>query len=338
VLMGQVFHNFADAEPLARAELDRAGLSSLFDRFDWFEQTKAECHIPGVPLIVRASDGGAESWLFLAKDNRGRAQGLSSWYSFSFRPVFRGNPNSHARAELLTKMALQLREQTNSIALAPMHRDDCEATAVAFRAAGWIAVATQTGCNWTVNVAGKSFAEYWAERPSRLRKTVKVKRAKANLQIDILTHFDASAWAEYEAVYADSWKPEEGAVRFLRQMAETEGAAGALRLGIARQDGRAIAVQLWTTENSRALAHKVAHRDDAAAFSPGSILSAAMFKYAIDTDKVECIDFGTGDSPYKTSWMEERAPLFTLSLFNKKNPVALLRAANALARNAIRPE
>lgn len=336
MLMGQIFHNFADAEPLASSELDRAGLTSLFDRYDWFAQTKAECPVDGDPLIVRAANGGCDAWLFLVKDRRGRSFGLSSWYTFAFRPVFKGNPSAVTRAELLNKIAHQLFDQTRSIQLAPMHSAECEATAQAFRAAGWIAIAEQTGCNWTARVAGISFAEYWATRPGHLRKTVKAKRAKSNLQVEIKTHFDEAAWADYEGIYAASWKPEEGAVRFLKKMAQLEGAANTLRLGIGRIEDQPVAAQLWTTENGKALVHKVAHREDAASLSPGSVLSAAMFEYAIDTDHVDCIDFGTGDSPYKTAWMDDRAPLFTLTLYNKNNPKSLLRATEAFAKRAIR--
>jgi hypothetical protein len=334
--MGEVFHNFADAAPLAQAALDREGLTSLFDRYDWFARTHAECPLVGAPLIAHASDDGVDTWLFLTRDGRGRAAGMASWYTLAFRPVFKGNPNAQTRASLLKTVATQLRDHATMIDLAPMHADDCQLTAQAFARAGWITVAQQTGWNWTVDVAGKSFAEYWAARPGQLRKTVKVKRAKAGMDVQILNHFDAVAWAEYEAVYADSWKPEEGAVHFLRRMAETEGAAGTLRLGIGRIGGQAVAAQLWTCENSTAIAHKVAHRQSATAYSPGSLLSAAMFEHVIDIDNVRCVDFGTGDSPYKTAWMEARAPLFTLSLFNKNSVTAVLRATKAKALEALR--
>ncbi len=335
VLMGEIFHNFADAEPLARAELDRSGLSSIFDRYDWFARTQAQCPIAGMPLIARASNEGADIWLFLAADSRGRAKGLTSWYTLAFRPVFKGNPSAALRAELLTKVAHQLRGHITSIELAPMRGDDCFATASAFESAGWIAVRNETGCNWTVNVKNKSFAEYWAARPGQLRKTVKSKRNKANMQIEIISQFNSKLWDEYQDIYENSWKPEEGAAGFLRCMAQTEGDANTLRLGIGRIGGVAIAAQLWTCENGTAIAHKVAHRQSAAEFSPGTLLSAAMFEHVIDIDNVDCIDFGTGDNSYKTAWMEQRTPLYTLSLFNKNSAGAMLRAAKAKTQAAL---
>src|SRR3546814_12565678 len=71
--------------------------------------------------------------------------------------------------------------------------------------------------------------------------------------------------------------------------------AGHLRMGIARRDGLAVAAQLWTVENGVALIHKLAHREDAGAGSPGTLLSHASFRPVIDTDTVPRIDFGTGD-------------------------------------------
>ncbi len=94
------------------------------------------------------------------------------------------------------------------------------------------------------------------------------------------------AWADYEAVYRASWKPEEGSFPFLRALAEQEGAAGTLRLGVARKDGRPVAVQLWLVENGEATIHKLAYAEDAKAMSPGTLLGMAMFRRALDEDRV----------------------------------------------------
>ncbi len=318
MLMGQVFHNFADAEECGRDALDREGLTSLFDRFDWFARTLSECPPQGAPLIARATNDGVDSWLFLAQDKRGRAAALSSWYTLAFRPIFKGNPDEATRTQLLTKIARQVRLHSAKITLSPMHKDDCDLTAKAFRQAGWIAQSAHTDCNWRLDVAGRSYAEYLASRPGPLRKTIKSKGTRAQMTVTIFDRFDADAWAEYCGVYQDSWKPEEGSEAFLREMAITEGAARTLRLGIGRIGGKAVAAQLWTCENGTAIAHKVAHRQSAAAFSPGTLLSAAMFQHVIDVDQVHCIDFGTGDNAYKSTWMDECAPLFTLTLYNPR--------------------
>src|SRR3546814_10437210 len=98
-------------------------------------------------------------------------------------------------------------------------------------------------------------------------------------------------------------------------------------MGIARSDGLAVAAQLWTVENGVALIHKLAHREDAGAGSPGTLLSHAMFRHVIDTDKVTRIDFGTGDDAYKRDWMESVRPLYQIDFYNLRRPASWLPAA-----------
>jgi CelD/BcsL family acetyltransferase involved in cellulose biosynthesis len=327
---GEIFRNLADAKGSA-AGLGRETQASLFDRFDWFARTMEHCPPAPYPLIARARADGSDAWLFLAEDGRGKAYGLASWYSLKFGPVFTGTLEHKTAVAILTAIARRAGKRLTSIRLSPMTLVNTELVTRSFRRARWSATATETSCNWTVDVTGLSFEEYWAARPGELRSTVKRKGAKAGLEITIFDRFDEEAWADYESVYADSWKPEEGSNQFLRSMAEDEGAAGNLRLGIGRIDGQPVAAQLWTTENGVAIIHKLAHRDSAAEFSPGSLMSAAMFERAIDVDKVHLIDFGTGDDRYKSDWMDTRAPLYTLVLFNTRTVAGLVGALRAKA-------
>jgi CelD/BcsL family acetyltransferase involved in cellulose biosynthesis len=327
---GEIFRNLADAKGSA-AGLERASQTSLFDRFDWFARTMEHCPPAPYTLIARARADGSDAWLFLAEDGAGKAFALASWYSLKFGPVFTGVPEDKTASALLTAIARRVGKRLSAIHLAPMTQANADLLARAFRRAHWSAKATETSCNWTIDVTDQSFADYWAARPGELRSTVKRKGAKAGLEITILDYFDEDAWADYDAIYADSWKPEEGSNQFLRAMAEEEGAAGNLRLGIGRIDGAAVAAQLWTTENGVAIIHKLAHRDSAAEFSPGSLMSHAMFKRAIDVDNVRLIDFGTGDDRYKSDWMDTRAPLFTLTLFNTRTFAGVVGALRAKA-------
>jgi hypothetical protein len=130
----------------------------------------------------------------------------------------------------------------------------------------------------------------------------------------VVDRFDPADWADYERVYAQSWKPKEGSPAFLRRFAEEEGEAGTLRLGIAEIDGRPVAAQLWTVDHGAAYIHKLAHVEDAKAHSPGTLLSHALFAHAIDRDRVHTIDFGTGDDAYKRDWMEEVRPMIRLDM------------------------
>jgi CelD/BcsL family acetyltransferase involved in cellulose biosynthesis len=166
-----------------------------------------------------------------------------------------------------------------------------------------------------------------------LRSTHKRKSTKAVFETQILDRFDAAAWAEYEAIYAESWKPEEGSPEFLKSLAESEGEAGTLRLGLCRVGGEPVAAQFWTVENRTALIHKLAYKASAGDLSPGTILSAAMFRHVIDVDHVQRIDFGTGDDTYKADWMDTRSPLFRIKAFNTSTAAGLVGAGKgALSR------
>jgi len=323
-----MYRSLSEVEAIARGTLDREAQPALFDRLDWFERTLRHVPAPGSPLIVRARADAADCWLFLMQEGR-KATALASWYTLAFRPVFSGEPVPAARRAMLTASARRMKRRLDQITLASVPEADAREIADAFDRARWIAVRRRQTAGWTAQTAGMTFAEYWAARPGALRSTVKRKRAKAGIVTQVHTRFDPQVWRAYEQIYAASWKPEEGSLAFLKDMAEAEGAAGALRMGLASIDGTPVAAQLWTVENRRAIIHKLAHTEQAAEHSPGSVLTAAMFAHVIDEDRVDVVDFGTGDDAYKADWMDTRSQLYTVQLFNPARPRALLAAARA---------
>lgn len=327
---GEIFRNLGDAEASARGELDRDAQASLFDRISWFRRTW-RCVAPdGQPLIMRARTEGSDCWLFLTQNGK-HADAMTSWYTLAYRPVFTGEPTDAVKAAMLVACARRLKKQVSAIALAPMPADDADLVSHAFDNARWVAIKHESSVSWTISTADLSFEEYWAARPGELRSTVKRKQGKFDVQTEIHTKFNSTAWFIYEAIYEASWKPEEGSMPFLRDMAEEEGKAGTLRMGIATIDDAPVAAQLWTVENGRAIIHKLAHLETAAAQSPGSILTAAMFEHVIDQDHVDIVDFGTGDDRYKADWMDARAPLYTVRLFDPMQPSGFLGAIRAWA-------
>jgi hypothetical protein len=176
-----------------------------------------------------------------------------------------------------------------------------------------------------------------------LRETVRRKARKGAVAIRIADRFDPDDWATYETIYAQSWKPSEGAPAFLRRFAQAEGAAGRFRLGLAQIDGAPVAAQFWTVEDGTAFIHKLAHLPSAAAHSPGTLLSHALFAHAFDLDRVATIDFGTGDDAYKRDWMEEVRPRYRLDAIDPRAvrrwpALAKLLGKAALRRDLARPE
>lgn len=313
------------------ALLSAAGQHAPFDRLAWWQGLAEHCGLR--PLLAVARDGEDIAVLPLQGD-RGHLAALANWYSFRFRPVI-----SPGGERLLGALAADLGSRAHRVTLAGLPDEDGSATLVerAFRDAGWIGARAACDINHVLAVGGRSFDDYIATRPGQLRTTLKRKSGKVETRV--LTRFDAAVWADYEAIYRHSWKPSEGSPAFLRAFAEDEGSAGRLRLAVAHADGQAVAAQMWTVEGGTAFIHKLAHLESAKPLSPGSVLSAALFRHVIDIDRVGLVDFGTGDNPYKRDWMETVRPRYRLDMFR---PLALrnwpIFARNGLRRLAGKPK
>lgn len=286
-----------------------------FDRAEWYALL-AQTGL--TPLIAIASDADNAAALALT-EHGGRITPLRNWYSFTWRQLA---PEGVAGDRLLEAIARQLKTRGHRVTLEPVPGEDgsAERLARAFRAAGWQVAVEECDTNHVLDVRGRSFAEYWDSRPGQLRTTLKRKAKK--VETEVLTHFDAEVWAEYETIYAASWKPAEDQPAMLRAFAQSEGEAGRLRLGVARAEGLAVAAQCWTVENGVAYIHKLAHLESHKTLSAGTTLSAALFQHVIDVDKVALVDFGTGDQSYKADWMEAVRPRFRIDCLDVRQPKA----------------
>jgi hypothetical protein len=292
---------------------DAAG--APFDRAEWYALL-ADTGL--TPLIAIASDADDTAALALTEQD-GRIAPLRNWYSFTWRQLA---PEGAAGDRLLEAIARQLKSRGHRVTLEPVPGEDGSAARLvrAFRAAGWQVAVETCDSNHILEVGGRSFAEYWESRPGKLRTTLKRKAKK--VETEVLTHFDPAVWADYEAIYAASWKPAEDQPAMLRAFAEREGAAGRLRLGVARAGGQAVAAQCWTVENGIAYIHKLAHLESHKPLSAGTTLSAALFAHVIDIDEVALVDFGTGDQSYKADWMEAVRPRFRIDCLDMGQPKA----------------
>lgn len=318
---------FSDLDEVAadaQGQLDREHQARLFDRLDWYRLVAIHSPPPGVPLVCRArhADGGA--WLFLAR-NGPRATALSNWYSLETGMVRYGNVPDSLVATLADH--LRRKERLGLIDLWPVRENEVRTLSDAFRAAGWWPSATMMTTNWNIVVPDGGWEAFLSSRPTRLRNTIRRKDRSGELTFKILTAFEEDAWDIYETIYHSSWKPEEGSPPLLRALARQEGAAGALRLGIAFADSTPVAAQFWLVENGVATIHKLAHAEAWRSRSPGTLLTAAMFRHAIDCDRVKRIDFGTGADAYKADWMDQAAPLYRLRLYNPETMTGLIEAA-----------
>ncbi len=297
-----------------------------FDRLEWWCALVDECDL--FPLIAVMRKGDQRGVMALHRQQR-RIHALANWYSFRVRPIFTHGADQGA---MLNELARDLAGEAPHLVLSPLPDENGEASALAaaLRRGGWTVFLSPCDVNHILPVKGRSYADYMATRPGQLRTTLKRKGGK--IRVSIETAFDPASWEAYENVYAQSWKPHEGSPAFLRRFAEAEGAAGRLRLGIARVDDNPVAAQFWTVEGGTAFIHKLAHTEASKPLSPGTTLTAALMEQVIDRDCVSLVDFGTGDDPYKRDWMEAVRPRYRIEAFRAAWP----QNWPAIARNTLR--
>jgi len=321
--------NEVQGDPVLAELLAAPHAHAPFDRLEWWRLLERHCGHR--PLIAVAREGQTRAVLPLMRAGHSLVA-LANWYSFRVAPLI--TPGADAPA-LLAEIARDLAGEAPRMALSPLPDENGEATLIetAFRKAGWTVFRRQCDVNHVLPMDDRSFAEYMAARPGPLRTTLKRKAAKVTVTIE--RQFNPQSWAAYEAIYAQSWKGQEGSPAMLRAFAEAEGAAGRLRLGLACTAGEPVAAQFWTVEHGTAFIHKLAHTEASKPLSPGTTLSAALFEEVIDRDQVELVDFGTGNDPYKRDWMEQVRPRYALEMYRPMQPGNWPRIARTALRRAL---
>lgn len=322
----------AQADPVLAALLGRSPTSAPFDRLDWLTLLAEVCLPHAKCMIAVARDGDAVAALPVCRTADGFAP-LGNWYSFFVRPAC----NDAARAPALLAALARSLAAAGAARFAPIPEAEAEALAAAFRASGWIGTLEPCDINHILELGDRNFEAYWAARPGALRETVRRKGGKGIVSLRIETTFSTEDWDAYEAIYARSWKPEEGNPAFLRRFAMAEAEAGALRMGIAEIRGEPVAAQFWTVEGGTAWIHKLAHDEASRKHSPGTLLSAALFRHVIEIDRVHTVDFGTGDNPYKRDWMEAARPRYALAFYRPAAISHWPQLAKLAARRLLRP-
>lgn len=309
-----------------------SGARAPFDRTEWWERLRHYCGMTPHYVVARSANGLA---LLPMQKSAGTLSSLVNWYTFRWRPLV--TPGADA-AMLYEAIARDLARRCWRVSLSCLPEEDGTGSTLtlAFRKAGWLTRCVSHDSNHVLHLAGRSYADYLASLPGKLRTTLK--RKSGRVECTIHRSFSHKAWDSYVSIYNDSWKPDEGSPDFLQAFAQAEAEAGRLRLGLATIDGEAVAAQLWTVENGTAYIHKLAHRESARSASPGTVLSAALFAQVIDQDKVALVDFGTGNDAYKQDWMEDVRPRYRLEAMRPYSPrtwAYLMRRSLAATRGLL---
>ncbi|MFT3736566.1 MAG: GNAT family N-acetyltransferase [Rhodocyclaceae bacterium] len=188
--------------------------------------------------------------------------------------------------------------------------------------------------NWYLPCAGLSWQSYLAERPSRLRNTLRRCHSKLKetpgFRIDFILQAGSGfneGLAAFQRVYASSWKEAEPFPDFIPGLCRMTAAQGSLRLAVLHVQGEPAAAQVWFVKNQTASIYKLAYDARFARLGVGTVLTAALFEHVMSIDGVTEIDFLTGDDAYKSEWMTHRRALVALLAFDRHSLGGKLRAA-----------
>ncbi len=179
--------------------------------------------------------------------------------------------------------------------------------------------------NWFHRTEGRSFTDYMASRPARVRNTIARKRRKLEREHEcrIRLYTDDNlqqGMTDYHSVYTASWKAQEQFVGFIQGLAKRFSQQGWLWLAVLYIGEKPAAAQIWFVAHGKASIFKLVYDQAWNRYSPGSILTAYLMRHVIDIDRVEEIDFLTGNDAYKQEWMSERRERFRLCCFPTASP------------------
>jgi hypothetical protein len=192
--------------------------------------------------------------------------------------------------------------------------------------------------NWIHRTRGQSFDDYMVGRPTQLRNTIARKRRKLEREHECsLRMFKddevPQGLIDYHAAYTASWKANEQYLALLDAIAINLSVPGWTRLAVLYIDDKAAAAQLWFVVQGKASIFRLAYDNEWKLYSPGSILTAYLMQYVIDIDKVEEIDFLTGNDAYKQDWMSVRRQRWRLLFIKPHKPQSYSAILMATLKN-----
>jgi len=177
---------------------------------------------------------------------------------------------------------------------------------------------------WREDLLGRTYDQYLATRDGALREVIRRKTARLEHDGATFTMIGGTmiggtmvgagssvaeveaGIADYETVYAASWKEAEPFPAFQPTLMRKLAEAGWLRLALCHLEGRPIAAQLWVVAGGTATVLKLAHDQEFDKQSPGTVLTGFAIRTLMERDPVDTLDFGRGDDPYKRSWTTRR--------------------------------
>ncbi len=333
----------------------QAAAESLFHALPWYRNFIDAGVVPKERMRIYAVDKAgnppAARAVLLMQDHDTRAglagartlAGLANYYSPLFGPIVAADsPDVQETLDALASAFIRDDISWDIIDLHPLTRDTPVHAALfnALRKSGLLVDTYFCAANWYLKVGNQSYNEYLGTRTSRLSKTGKRSRrileTGGQYRYQLFTSSDGleRAIADYNVIYESSWKIPEPYPEFVAGLIRTCAEHGWLRLGVAYMDGEPAAAQIWIVADGTASIYKVAYDERYAKQSVGTVLSSVLMEHVIEKDKVEVVDYLTGDDSYKRDWMSDRRERWGIVAYNPRTPRGLLAAARHFGARA----
>ena len=277
--------------------------------------------VPAGALVLKS---GRPSNRFLSQFT---VESLTTYYTSYFAPVIaRDSENVDEITKLFAFELGARRPRWDVLNIRPVDLS-LRAVKALYAALNELGFSTQTYfCfgNWYLKVESRSYAEYFKDLPSVIRKNIPYYQRRieknARVRIRLFTSFEdlEIAIRDYELVYNSSWRDSEAYPNFVRGLVRIAAEQGWLRMGLFYIDDEPAAAQVWIVHGRVASIYKVCYAEKFAKSSVGSVLTAHMLEHALDIDRVEEVDYLSGDDNYKANWMSDRRERWGIMAFNPR--------------------
>lgn len=295
-----------------------AGGDSFFSLPEWYD-LMARCGVPDRTESRLYTDerAGSQTALVLQAGHTGSARRLASLtgaYSVEHGVVAGPGADLERGLGAIFDQISAERPRWDCLDLAELDPGGVgwQALLRGLRRAGFLVGCVFHSGTWYEKTEALGFADYLAGRPSALRHLWerKKRRIAASACLEAAFFADAAgietAIADYQRVYAASWKPAEAFPDLIPALIRLAARLGALRLGIYYLGGTPAAAQFWILWHGRAVIYKLAHDRRFDALSLGTLLTMEMIERVLSRDRPHEINFGRGDDPYKKMWLPKR--------------------------------
>jgi hypothetical protein len=290
----------------------QAEKDSLFFSRHWFENltTTALEDNQNLLLVCVVDDNNVLAILPLISNKNKQWTSLHHLYTSLFTLLLAEN-NQQEIINCLAKGLSQL--PFDNLKLEPIAKDDKNLNQLqqAQESTGLSCTRYARFHNWFHPLQGQTFADYMAARPSKVRNTIARKQRKLKrehgYEIRLHTGNDVpQAMSDFHTVYEASWKANEPFEDVIEGFINRFSKSSWTRLAILYVNDQPIAAQIWFVVHKKASIFKLAYDENWKQYSPGSILTQYLMETVIETDKVEEIDYLTGNDHYKKDWMTQR--------------------------------